>query len=277
MSKAVPSLVAENVTITRDSRRILDGVSIQLKPGSFLAVIGPNGAGKSSLLSVMSGLWKADSGRVMLNGRNIGEYHPAERARGCAVMRQDNARPSGMTVLEAVELGRLAHGGGENARSIAGEIIRQMNLVDLAGRDCARLSGGEWQRVAFARTVAQVCETDNAGVLLLDEPVSSLDPSHQHELLGAARSLARGGHAVLAILHDLNLTAHYADEVALLAAGRVCACGRSTEIMRPEVLSDIYGCRVVEVRDDGHRALVSLPPEKSREDYSPRKIPSARA
>jgi iron complex transport system ATP-binding protein len=96
-------------------------------------------------------------------------------------------------------------------------------------------------------------------VLLLDEPVSSLDPSHQHELLGAARRLARDGHAVLAILHDLNLTAHYADEVALLAGGRLRACGPAAEIMQPDILSGIYGCRVVEIREGSRRALVSLP------------------
>jgi iron complex transport system ATP-binding protein len=259
MSHQSPSLLAESVALRRDTRLILDGVSLSVKPGRFLAVIGPNGAGKSSLLSIMSGLWKPDAGRTLLNGREVGSYHPAERARHCAVMRQDNARPAGMTVLEAVELGRLAHGGGEGTRSVAWEMLREMDLVDLSGRDCARLSGGEWQRVAFARTVAQITDDGRTGVLLLDEPVSSLDPSHQHALLGAARRLARNGHAVLAILHDLNLTAHYADEVALLAGGRLQACGPAGEIMQPEILSGIYGCRVVEVREGGQRALVSLP------------------
>jgi iron complex transport system ATP-binding protein len=260
-SNFTPGLVAEAVTLTRDARRILDGVSLAVKPGRLLAVIGPNGAGKSSLLSIMSGLWKADSGRALLNGRDVSSYHPAERARHSAVMRQDNARPAGMTVLEAVELGRLAYGGGERDRSVAWDMLREMDLVDLAGRDCARLSGGEWQRVAFARTVAQITDAGSTGVLLLDEPVSSLDPSHQHELLGAARRLARDGHAVLTILHDLNLTAQYADEVALLAAGRLTACGPAAEIMQPAVLSDVYGCRVVAVEsaDGPVRALVSLP------------------
>jgi iron complex transport system ATP-binding protein len=251
-------LVAENVRLTRDTRHILDGVSLSVKPGRFLAVIGPNGAGKSSLLSLMSGLWQQDAGRVLLDDREIGDYRPAERARRCAVMRQDNVRPAGMTVLEAVELGRLARGEGDEARSRVWPILEQMKLADLAGRDCARLSGGEWQRVAFARTVAQITDAESEGVILLDEPVSSLDPSHQHELLGEARRLAHAGHAVLAILHDLNLTAHYADEVALLAAGRLRACGPAPEIMRPEILSEIYGCRVVEVREAGRRALVSL-------------------
>jgi iron complex transport system ATP-binding protein len=263
MSHPAPSLIAEEIMLARDTRRILDGVSLSVPPGRFVAVIGPNGAGKSSLLSIMSGLWKPDSGRVLLNEREIGGYRPAERARRCAVMRQDNSRPSGMTVLEAVELGRLARATGEDAKNIAWHMLEQMNLADLASRDCARLSGGEWQRVAFARTVAQISGADTAGVLLLDEPVSSLDPSHQHELLAEARRLARAGHAVLAILHDLNLTAHYADEVALLSGGRLRACGPAAEIMMPEILSDIYGCRVVEVREGGQRALVSLPPEQA--------------
>ncbi len=262
MSGTAPSLVAENIALARDGRRILDGVSLAVRPGCFLAVIGPNGAGKSSLLSIMSGLWPAGSGRALLNGRDVSGYHPSERARHCAVMRQDNARPAGMTVLEAVELGRVARGAGEEAKDVAWAMLERMKLADLASRDCARLSGGEWQRVAFARTVAQISAADSAaGVLLLDEPVSSLDPAHQHELLGQARSLARAGHAVLAILHDLNLTAHYSDEVALLSAGRLRACGPAAEIMQPAILSEIYGCRVVEVRDAGQRALVSLPRE----------------
>lgn len=259
MTLNVPSLVAEGIVHSRDTRRILDGVSLAVMPGKFLAVIGPNGAGKTTLLSVLSGLFKADDGRVMLNGREISGYSPAERARHCAVMRQDNARPSGMTVLEAVELGRLAHGAADDARPLAREMLRQMDLSDLADRDCSRLSGGEWQRVAFARTVVQISGGETAAVLLLDEPVSSLDPLHQHQLLGEARRLAQAGHGVLAILHDLNLTAHYADEVALLAAGRLHSSGPASEIMQPSVLSEIYGCRITEIRDGGRRALVSLP------------------
>lgn len=254
-----PSLVAEGITLSRDTRRILDRVSLAVTPGKFLAVIGPNGAGKTTLISVLSGLLKADDGRVMLNGREISGYSPAERARHCAVMRQDNARPSGMTVLEAVELGRLAHNAADDARPLARQMLWQMDLSDLADRDCSRLSGGEWQRVAFARTMAQLSGAEASGLLLLDEPISSLDPLHQHQLLGEARRLARDGHGVLAILHDLNLTAHYADEVALLAAGRIHSSGPASEIMQPSVLSEIYGCRVTEIRDGGQRALVSLP------------------
>lgn len=267
MSETSTFLAAAHVSLTRETKRILDDVSIEVRRGKLLALIGPNGAGKSSLLSILSGLRKFDSGRVMLDGRDIRDYSASERARRCAVMRQDNARPSGMTVIEAVEIGRLAHGScGEEPRAIARQMLRIMKLEELAMRDCARLSGGEWQRVAFARTLAQLQGQDSRAVLLLDEPVSSLDPAHQHYLLGAARQQAREGCAVLAILHDLNLAGHYADEVILLADGKVRAAGAAGDVMRPELLSEIYGCRIVAVEDHvrGARALVSLPEQVAR-------------
>ena len=257
-----PLLSAEHVALSREGRRILDGVSLDVIPGRLLAVIGPTGAGKSSLSAVLSGWWAPDAGKVLLHGRDMGGYSAATRARLCSVMRQESARPGGLTVLEAVELGRLAHGGGEGeAIGIAWEMLSRMGLEDLAARDCARLSGGEWQRVAFARTVAQIWNSGTPGVLLLDEPVSRLDLAHQHRLLGEAHALARDGHAVLAILHDLNLTADYADDVALLSGGVLRVCGPAHDIMQPDILSDIYACPVEALDDPGRglRALLSRP------------------
>lgn len=259
-SKAL--LSARGVALSRDGRRILDGVTLGVAPGRVLAVIGPNGAGKSSLLAVLSGLWRPDAGEVLLHGRDISGYRSEDRALLCSVMRQESARPAGLDVLEAVELGCLAHGSGEDeARDVAWEMLRRMELEDLAARDTARLSGGEWQRVAFARTVAQVWKGEGPGVILLDEPVSSLDPAHQHRLLAEVRNLARGGHAVMVILHDLNLTLEYADEVAMLRGGMLLGCGPVEELMRPEVLSDVYACPVelVDDRARGVRALLSRP------------------
>jgi len=266
MSTNPPALLeAESLTLVRDGRRILDGVSLGVAPGRVLAVIGPNGAGKSSLLAVLSGWWSPDEGRVLLDGWNLGDFDAAGRARRCAVMRQENVRPSGLAVLEAVELGGLARAAGaEEARDIAWEMLRRMDLEALAARDCSRLSGGEWQRVVFARAVAQIWNQSRPGVVLLDEPVSSLDPAHQHSLLAEARRLARDGHAVLAVLHDLNLTAQYADEVALMSEGRLRACGPAADLMQPDVLSEIYGCPVAALVDPkrGLRSLVSLPSAK---------------
>lgn len=257
-----PLLAADRVSLVREGRRIIDGVTLGIPAGRLLAVIGPNGAGKSSLLAVLSGWWSADGGRVLLGGRDLGGYDDTARARRCAVMRQDNARPSGLAVLEAVELGCLAReAGGDEAQDIAWEMLRRFDLEDLAARDCARLSGGEWQRVAFARAVAQIWNTGSPGALLLDEPVSSLDPAHQHSLLREARRMADEGHAVLAVLHDLNLTAQYADDVALLEGGRLRACGPVDELMRPDVLSDVYGCSITTLEDPARslQSLVILP------------------
>lgn len=262
---SAPLLSSRNAGLVREGRCILDGVTLGVVPGRVLAVIGPNGAGKSSLLSVFSGLWKPTAGEVLLHGRDIASYSAHARARLCAVMRQESPRPPGLNVLEAVELGCMAHGSGmDEAREVSWGMLRRMELEDLAARECTRLSGGEWQRVAFARTVAQVWEAGGAGIILLDEPVSSLDPAHQHSLLGEARRLAWEGHAVMVILHDLNLTLEYADEVALLRAGRVQACGSVQGLMRPEVLSDVYACPVEELDDParGIRALLSRPPRE---------------
>lgn len=250
-------LEAEGLVFERGGKRILDGVSLRLEPGKVLAVIGPNGAGKSSLLNVLSGWWKPDAGTVRLAGRPVSSFAPAERARLCSVMRQVDSRPAGICVQEAVELGRFAVGG--DAAAISKEMLRRMDLVEISERDCANLSGGEWQRASFARAAAQVFGSGAPAALLLDEPVSSLDPAHQHQLLAEARRIAADGHAVLAVLHDLNLTAMYADEVLALKAGRVAALGAASEVMDAAKLSEIYQCRVERLERDGLKALVSLP------------------
>jgi iron complex transport system ATP-binding protein len=255
-------LSAHSVVFSRGEKRILDGVSLRVAPGELTVVLGPNGAGKSTLLDVLSGWLAAGSGEVILDSQPIGKFSPLERARRCAVMRQDAARPAGLTVLESVELGRIAHGGAPSQiRETARNLLRRMDLEGLEDRDCASLSGGEWQRAAFARTVAQVWRTDRPAAILLDEPVSSLDPAHQHSLLGEARELAREGHGVLAILHDLNLSAQYADSVAVMRRGRMEAFGPATEMMTPSILSRIYESPVAALEDSGRglRALLSLP------------------
>jgi iron complex transport system ATP-binding protein len=255
-------LSADSVVFSRGEKRILDGVSLSVVPGELTVVLGPNGAGKSTLLDVLSGWLTADSGEVILDGQSIRDFSPLERARRCAVMRQDSARPAGLTVLESVELGRLAQGGSaDEIRATARDMLRRMDLVEFESRDCASLSGGEWQRAAFARTAAQIWNSEKPAAILLDEPVSSLDPAHQHSLLGEARALAKQGHGVLAILHDLNLAAQHADRVALLRCGRIEEFGPALEILQPEILTRLFESPVVALEDSvrGHRALFSLP------------------
>lgn len=265
MADSTVSLSAAKVALVRNGVRILDDVSLEVPAGRFTAIIGPNGAGKSSLLGAISGLSAPTAGSVHLFGRDIRGLSPAERARLCAVMRQDNTRPAGLTVLESVELGRVATGAAET-REIAWALVEKYGLKEIAERDCAYLSGGEWQRTAFARTVLQILGGSPPGVLLMDEPVSSLDPFHQHRLLTEARQLAREGHAVLAVLHDLNLTRRYADFVVMLKAGRVATAGPVDEIMQPGTLGELYECPVARLTDPSSSvdAFVTLPPDDTR-------------
>ena len=261
MSDFTVPLSAAKVTLERNGVRILDDVGLEVPAGRFTAIIGPNGAGKSSLLGVISGLCAPTAGSVHLFGRDIRAFSPAERARLCAVMRQDNFRPAGLTVLESVELGRVSTGAAET-RNMAWALVEKYGLKQIAHRDCAYLSGGEWQRAAFARTMLQIQDGSPPGVLLLDEPVSNLDPFHQHGLLTEARQLARKGHAVLAVLHDLNLTRRYADFVVMLKSARVATAGPAREQMQPDTLGALYDCPVARLVEPSGSvdALVTLPP-----------------
>lgn len=259
MVSATDILRADAVTIRRGEKLILDEVSWQLTRGQFCIGIGPNGAGKSTLLAVLSGLLRPDQGTITLDGRKMTDYQPMERARKCAVMKQSSQRPASLTVLEAVELGCMASGiNAAASREIVWEALRRVDMLDRASQPCRQLSGGEWQRAEFARTWAQIKSNPDCCVVLLDEPASSLDPAHQHQLLSEARRLASDGHAVLAILHDINLTAQYAQQVLMMKAGRVCAAGPAAEFMKSEILSDVYGCMITRVENgSGLQAFLS--------------------
>jgi iron complex transport system ATP-binding protein len=254
-------LRADAVTIRRDDKLILDDVSWELTRGQLSVGIGPNGAGKSTLLSVLSGILRPDNGSVTLDGRKMTDYQPMDRARKCAVMKQNTQRPASLTVLETVELGCLASGNSAAAsREIAWEALRRMDMVGRASQPCRQLSGGEWQRAEFARTWAQIKSNTDCCVVLLDEPASSLDPAHQHQLLNEARLLAAEGHAVFAILHDINLTAHYAQQILMMKEGKLCAAGPATELMNSETLSDVYGCLITRIENaSGLHAFLSNP------------------
>jgi iron complex transport system ATP-binding protein len=260
-----PLLKANELVVSRGNKRILDRATMHLPAGSLTVLLGPNGAGKSTLIDVLSGWLAVDAGEVVLDRRPVGSIPARERAARCAVMRQDTARPTGLNVRQSVELGRLAAGGSpEEIDQCADEMLRRMDLEPLASRDCANLSGGEWQRACFARTAAQVWNCPHPAVVLLDEPVSNLDPPHQHSLLFEARALAGDGHAVLAILHDLHLAAHHADRIILLQNGCVIREGPVKTTLHPALLTRIYGCRVEELADEvrGLRTLASFPPAR---------------
>ncbi len=236
----------------------LAGVSVAVEPGRVLAVVGPNGAGKSTLLRVLAGLLRPSRGEVKLDDRPLHSIPGRERARALAFLAQESACAFPYTVREVVLMGRLPHVGtfqfeSEGDRLAAATAILETGLETLADRRVDALSAGERQRVFLAMALAQ-----EPGVLLLDEPTVYLDVRHQVEAFRLLRTLARDrGLAVGVVTHDLGLASRFADDVALLAAGRLAGRGAPAEVMRAETLTACYGTPIAVVPlPDGGVAVV---------------------
>jgi iron complex transport system ATP-binding protein len=227
---------------------LLDGVDLAAAPGRFTAVIGPNGAGKSTLLRCLCGEIVPASGRITLDGTPIAGWDLVALARRRAVLPQQVTLDFPLTVREVVALGRGPHRGVADAVADRRAVDAAMDAADvtvLADRSYPTLSGGEQQRVQFARALAQIHgAVATPTYLLLDEPTASLDLAHQSTVLRVARSQADAGSGVLAILHDLNQAARFADEVVLLRRGRVFAAGPPAEVLTAATVEAVFGCPV---------------------------------
>lgn len=238
-------IYASHIRVTRGERHLLDDVSVSARAGELLAVLGPNGAGKSTLLKVMAGEFAPDAGEVALGGRRLANWLPVELALVRAVMRQDTYLDFAFSAREVVMMGRYPHCTRHTTArdwDIVDEALAAADAAHLATRPYPRLSGGEKARVQFARALAQVWPgSAEPRLLLLDEPTAALDITHQHSVLTLARGLTRTHRfAVIAVLHDLNLAARYADRIALLDQGRVAALGTPAEVLTPEQLMATY-------------------------------------
>ncbi len=256
MAERGPVLGVERASVTIGEATLIDTISLSVADGELVGIIGPNGAGKTTLLRLLSAELAPTSGRCSFDGADLAGYEPAALARHRAVVTQHSQVAFDYRVDEVVALGRLPHGRApdrpEEARVVR-EALRSAGVEGLADRSILTLSGGERQRVQFARAVAQLDGAEAPRALLLDEPTSSLDLAHQHEVLRAARGLTRAGVAVVAVLHDLHLAARYTDRVALLAKGRIVAVGRPREVLTSARLSQVYEVcvRVIEDPEGG--------------------------
>lgn len=257
-------LEATGLVVERGGRRIVDAVDCALVPGRLTILLGPNGAGKSTLLKVLSGDLVPEAGTVALEGRALGRWE--RRALACrrAVLPQASSLHFPFRVEEVVAMGRSPHYGRcslAEDRRVCEEALRRVELLEARERRYPTLSGGEQQRVQFARVLAQLAGPGESGpqVLFLDEPTSSLDLRHQQHLLGHARELADGGCAVLAILHDLNLAMAYADDVWLLRDGALVAAGAAETVLEPATIEAVFGVAVRAWREEGAaRPLLAL-------------------
>ncbi|OLF16133.1 ABC transporter ATP-binding protein [Actinophytocola xanthii] len=232
------------VSVRYGPRAVVRSVSLDLPAGSWLAVIGPNGAGKSSLLKAVAGL-VAHDGEVLVGGRPLGGLTSRERARAVAYAPQTPELPDRLTVTDYVLLGRTPHLPplARERRSdlvVVEQVLSRLDLSTLADRPLRTLSGGERQRAVLARVLAQ-----QAGLLLLDEPTTGLDIGHAQALLELVDRLrTEEGATVVSTLHDLTLSAQYADRLLLLDGGRVAAAGSPAEVLTRETVERHYEARV---------------------------------
>lgn len=254
-------IALDRISVVRRGRALLRDVVLALAPGEILALLGPNGAGKSTLVRVAAGELTPDSGSVWVDGKPLASVPRLELARRRAVLPQTSNVSFPMTAEEVVFLGRSPHSRTALRRESQAAVERAMALADvltLRARAYNTLSGGEQQRVHLARVFCQLDGPLEAGTrcLMLDEPTASLDLSHQHQVLQAVRAMADSGVAVLAVLHDLNLAAHYADRIAILRGGVIRALGAPAEVLRRDVVETLFDVSAAIVPGPGGRPIV---------------------
>jgi len=244
-------LSANQISKRIGGRQILKPCSLQIHPGRFSAVVGPNGAGKSTLLGILSGAARKYAGQVKLNGRPIKKYGIRELSFQRAVLPQQSRVNFPFTVEQIVEIGRYAHRARPEAnKRIIDEVLELTGLSAMRKRLYATLSGGEQQRVQTARVASQIWDaSEHPKYLLLDEPTASLDLAQQYALLHLIRQLCQRRIGVLAILHDLNLAARFADELLFLREGQTVAYGDCREVLQPDIIESTFGHPVKLIED----------------------------
>ncbi|NLG26106.1 MAG: heme ABC transporter ATP-binding protein [Clostridiales bacterium] len=235
-------LEIEKATFRYGERAVLNDISAAFRPGEVAGVIGPNGSGKSTLIRLLAGELKPAAGRVLLDGAPLARLRVAEVARRIALVPQHSRASFEFTALDVVLMGRTPYLGRfgvetERDRTLAIRAMERLGVAPLADRPASHISGGEWQRVVVARALCQ-----DTPVMLLDEPVSSLDIRHQLDVMALMRALAQdAGKAIVCVLHDLNLAAHYCDRLALMSAGRIEYAGAPGDVLTEAAIARVYG------------------------------------
>lgn len=233
----------DGVSLNLRGRQILDTITGKLSQGRVTVILGANGAGKSTLLSCLAGLRHPDSGRISIGGRDINALDRLERARMIGLLPQQGDIHWDVDVTALVSLGRMPHRGRWGMSAADHQAIdaamAATDCTHLAKRKALRLSGGEQGRVLLARVLAGEPQW-----LLADEPLASLDPAHQLDVLDRLKQCARTGAGVAVVLHELTHAARIADDILVLKEGQVLAQGPRDQVLTPEILAKAYGVEV---------------------------------
>ncbi|MFJ6216995.1 ABC transporter ATP-binding protein [Streptomyces sp. NPDC092296] len=243
-------LEARDLTLAYESRTVVTGLDLAVPAGRVTVVVGPNACGKSTLLRALGRLLKPSAGAVLLDGEELHRTPTRQIAQRIGLLPQSPTAPEGITVADLVARGRQPHQrwwqqwSEEDERAVT-EAMARTSTDGLADRSVDELSGGQRQRVWIAMALAQ-----GTGILLLDEPTTFLDIAHQVEVLDLVRRLNHErGRTVVAVLHDLNQAARYADHLVAMKAGRIVAQGPPAEVVTAELVREVFGLESVVVPD----------------------------
>ena len=242
------TMLAKDISLHLSGFDLLRNISLEVEAGKVTAIVGPNGAGKSSLLKVLTGDIPASKGDVYLNSRLLNQWPLLEKAQMLAVLPQHTLLNFSFTADEVVGLGRIPHQTGiVKDQQIITEALELVDASYLQRRFYTQMSGGEKQRVQLARVLAQIWQSSTLGdqFLVLDEPTSAFDLSHQKLTLDIVRQLASKGVGVVMVVHDLNLAARCADNLVVIDGGVIAAQGSPETVLTETLIDDVFNVKAI--------------------------------
>lgn len=237
------SLEAKALTGGYEKQEVFNNLDLAVPQGKFIALTGPNGSGKSTLLKFFYKELVPSSGSVYIGGKDVSSLTQKNLARELGFVPQNGRIDYDFSVLEAVAMGRYAH-GGHDEEGFVEEAMRDCDILHLSNKRVTEISGGEMQRVLLARSLCQ-----QGKVLLLDEPVNHLDVKHQRTMMNLLKRLVERNLSVICVLHDLLLVQVYSDETILLKKGQVFANGPTEEVICHKNLHEVYNINAHKIHD----------------------------
>lgn len=254
---------AINISLNVGKKNILSKVNAHFNNGEVTAILGPNGAGKSTLVKCIAGTIKPSKGNIEIDNENINNIALEDLACKRGYLNQQFNWSIAYTVRDLVSIGRFPHYDVYPSKEDDRIVTSAMELLDIisfSDRTTNNLSGGELQRVHFARTLAQIWPTTSKEkkLLILDEPVNNLDPQYQHAILALAKDFARNYNVcVIVVLHDLNLVAQYSNNSILMKEGEIIAQGKTADVLTEQLLEEVYKVPISIIKNESQFHIIT--------------------